>query len=614
MAKIIRRTWTTQGPTGNRVRHVAYGYTLMVNGTQERKSSSAWLTEAEALEALAARQKEIGAGLTERPAERTLAELAKEYLAYKGDQGKRSLADDKRIVETRLLPAFGATLPVRRLRASAIAQYEKARLGATVTRGTRKMSAYTVANELSVLRHMLRLARRWGYLDGVPDIVLPKRPRGRLRYLDADEIGKLLEACRASRNRVLFAVVVLALNTGMRKGEILGLEWERVDLSSARLRLDRTKSGEPRGVPINRAVYEALIALEPDTERRRGRLFPRRERSAGESDSDGVRGGAGAGRDRRLPVPRPPAHGRQPPGHARGLAEGRPGDPRPLGPPDDEPVRTPQPGAPPGGGRPAGRPNHNGERQHRGRGIDDRPSVEDPGQMPDFYEKHLPPPDVAILSVLKALRDPAAVSYRNRYNFTLMSNTQYPGVVDRAAVAMALTEAWAWLEREGLIVPRPGERGEWIEVSRRGQQLGTEADFEAYRRGNLLRRDSLDPQLEQKVWPIFILGDYDVAVVQAFKLVEVKVRQLGHYGDADYGVDMMQRAFKPGGPLADPNRQAAEQEALWSLFAGAIGVFKNPGSHRAVTFDPAAAAEAVYLANTLLRFLAEAEARLRTEP
>jgi integrase len=273
MAKIIRRTWTTKGPTGKTVRHVAFGYTLMVNGRQERKASSGWLTEADALDALAQRQREVGAGVLVR-AERTLGELTAEYLAYKRDHGKRSVKDDERILERGLVPAFGARLPVRRLTGAAIAQYEKQRMAAKVARGDRKVSAYTVANELSVLRHMLRLARRWGYLDAAPEIVLPRTPRGRLRYLDTDEIGRLLDACRQSRNRVLAAVVVLALHTGMRKGEILGLEWERVDLSSARIRLLQTKSGEPRGVPINRAVYDVLIALEPDPVRRQGRCFP----------------------------------------------------------------------------------------------------------------------------------------------------------------------------------------------------------------------------------------------------------------------------------------------------------------------------------------------------
>jgi integrase len=106
MAKIIRRTWTTIGPTGKKVRHVAYGFRLM-NGQRERKFSSAWLTEADAVEALAARQKAIGAGLVERPVDRTLGDLAEEYLGYKGDQGKRSLKDDER---SQIRTAFEAAL------------------------------------------------------------------------------------------------------------------------------------------------------------------------------------------------------------------------------------------------------------------------------------------------------------------------------------------------------------------------------------------------------------------------------------------------------------------------------------------------------------------------
>jgi hypothetical protein len=45
MAKIIRREWTSKGRLGKRVRHVAFGYTLAINGTRERKVSSAWTSE-----------------------------------------------------------------------------------------------------------------------------------------------------------------------------------------------------------------------------------------------------------------------------------------------------------------------------------------------------------------------------------------------------------------------------------------------------------------------------------------------------------------------------------------------------------------------------------------
>jgi integrase len=153
-----------------------------------------------------------------------------------------------------------------------IAQYERRRVG--------QVSAFTVRNELTVLRHMLRLAKRWGYLDQVPDIQLPKKPDDRQRYLEQDELARLLTASAKSKNPYLHAIVTLAVNTGMRKGELLGLEWERINLSTSGITLYRTESGKPRGVPINQAVYDALVRLEPELERRVGLVFKRRDDAA----------------------------------------------------------------------------------------------------------------------------------------------------------------------------------------------------------------------------------------------------------------------------------------------------------------------------------------------
>jgi integrase len=165
--------------------------------------------------------------------------------------------EDQRILDKRLLPAFGDE-----------------------RRRVEQVSAFTVRNELTVLRHMLRLAKRWGYLEHVPDIELPKKPEDRQRYLEQEEITALLTGCAKSKNPYLHAIVTLALNTGMRKGELLGLEWERVNLSTSRITLYRTKGGKPRGVPVNQAVYDALVGLEPDAERRTGPVFKRRDGSA----------------------------------------------------------------------------------------------------------------------------------------------------------------------------------------------------------------------------------------------------------------------------------------------------------------------------------------------
>ena len=77
------------------------------------------------------------------------------------------------------------------------------------------------------------------------------------------------------------------------------------------------------------------------------------------------------------------------------------------------------------------------------------------------------------------------------------------------------------------------------------------------------------------------------------------------------GVALMRRAFKPdGGPLSDPEAEPGERVAMMELFAGAIGAFKNPSSHRAVDFDDAVeAVEIVQLADLLLRIVRRAEVR-----
>ncbi len=201
---------------------------------------------------------------------RTLGELSQEYLAYKRNEGKRTIKDDQRILENRLLPTFGKTLSVRHLTSEAIARYEKHRMG--------EVTAFTVANELSVLRHMLHKARKWGYLDVVPDFDLPKKPEGRDRHASPEEIRRLLEAATQSQNRELPYVIVLAINTGLRRGSLRNLQWEQVDLDrdmgfNAQITLGRIKNGKPHGVPLNKDVVDALRALQSDPERRAGPVF-----------------------------------------------------------------------------------------------------------------------------------------------------------------------------------------------------------------------------------------------------------------------------------------------------------------------------------------------------
>jgi uncharacterized protein (TIGR02391 family) len=177
----------------------------------------------------------------------------------------------------------------------------------------------------------------------------------------------------------------------------------------------------------------------------------------------------------------------------------------------------------------------------------------------------------------------------------------------QAEVALAFSEAWAWLEAQGLIVPAPGENGRngWRVLSRRARRFENEAEFAQYAVARMIPKDALHPKISQTVWMALMRGEFDVAVFQAMKAVEVSVRDAAGFGNDLIGVTLMREAFSPDkGPLSDPNAERGEQVARMELFAGAIGSYKNPHSHRDVNLnDPVEAIEIVLLANHLLRIV-----------
>ncbi len=114
----------------------------------------------------------------------------------------------------------------------------------------------------SVIKHMFTKALDWEMID---EIVLQKLRRVKnlpgmnkiLRYLDAEEINLLISNCPPH----LKPIVLAALNTGMRKSEILHLTWDRVDLKNRLILLDRTKNGERREIPMNNLMVKLFSSL-----------------------------------------------------------------------------------------------------------------------------------------------------------------------------------------------------------------------------------------------------------------------------------------------------------------------------------------------------------------
>lgn len=144
-----------------------------------------------------------------------------------------------------------------------IAQYrDKLATGITV-RGTLRNPA-TVNRYLAVLSHAFTIAvKEWQWMDDTPmrKVTKGNESRGRVRFLSDDERVRLLKVCKESSNSYLYPVVVLALSTGMRSGEIMGLTWDVVDLNLGYAILHETKNGERRRVAITGHALDQLKQL-----------------------------------------------------------------------------------------------------------------------------------------------------------------------------------------------------------------------------------------------------------------------------------------------------------------------------------------------------------------
>ena len=202
-----------------------------------------------------------------------------------------------------------------------------------------------------------------------------------------------------------------------------------------------------------------------------------------------------------------------------------------------------------------------------------------------------------------------SISQHNFFNY----RHQHPEDAGRQAdVNQALTEAWTWLENEGLLVRDPLQPSPWFSISRRARLVKSREDFAAYRKASLLPKGQLHPLIASKVYPAFLRGEYDTAVFQAFREVEVAVRGAGKFPAELVGTKLMREAFRPVDPdkpaitpgsLTDTTLPAAEQKGMADLFSGAIGLYKNPQSHRNVPTEATDAAEIIVFASHLLRMV-----------
>lgn len=197
------------------------------------------------------RKKQLGMEEIDIP---ILNDIKNEYLEYVRDvKNKRSWKRDEELLRP-LCELFGTKL-LTDISTKDLEEFKLIRL--------KKVSSATVNRSLSVLRHLYNLAKRWNkfYGDNPVSIVGMLQEQNQIeRILSLDEEQKLLRESIST----LRPILLMALNTGMRRGEILSLLWSDIDLDVNMITIDQTntKSKKERKIPINSVLRTLLIELK----------------------------------------------------------------------------------------------------------------------------------------------------------------------------------------------------------------------------------------------------------------------------------------------------------------------------------------------------------------
>ncbi len=182
----------------------------------------------------------------------TVGELIDRYLREVTPHKKSAASEAQRLL---FLKRHFGRYSVATLQSKHVASYRDDRL-------REGKAGATVIKELNSLAHVVDTAiLDWGLplqVNPVRLVRLPSAGRGRDRRLSADEEARLQAACRKSRAPLLRFMMTLALETGMRLGELLALEWRHIDVAARVATLPDTKNGAARQVPLSTRAVDVL--------------------------------------------------------------------------------------------------------------------------------------------------------------------------------------------------------------------------------------------------------------------------------------------------------------------------------------------------------------------
>ena len=195
---------------------------------------------------------------------------AKEFLELYSKQNKRSWARDETSLDH--LKEFFKGWYLSEITAESIEKYKAKRKADPVRLNAEKkpgadpklVSPSTINRELACLKTCLGKAMEWEKLDRNPAAKIKKfrEPNAKERILTIDEMKRLL----AKASDELQPALIIALNTGMRKSEVLSLRWKDADFVKGFIHVADSKSGRSRDIPMNGPVFETLHAMDRQRE------------------------------------------------------------------------------------------------------------------------------------------------------------------------------------------------------------------------------------------------------------------------------------------------------------------------------------------------------------
>ena len=236
------------------------------------RESSGGIKFKEAEDLLIERKQSIREGkqpVVKRIANYTFNELAKDYKTWAERQN--AYCQKEQVID-QLIERFG-NYQLRKFTTKLVEQYQTERLKQGKPRKKRQGKLWievpmggnkpaTINRHTATLKHMFTKAVEWEMVEEevlkrIRRVKQLKENNSRLRYLSKEECIKLIDKCP----KHIKPIVIMAMNTGMRKGEILNLKWDNVDLKHGFILLDKTKNGDRREIPINNSLRNVLTGI-----------------------------------------------------------------------------------------------------------------------------------------------------------------------------------------------------------------------------------------------------------------------------------------------------------------------------------------------------------------